>query len=253
LFLKIYIISDFFHTNYLNIHRTDLHKICWIGRTLAVDERSDVIFLSIPRGTLPWQPIFWTKSTSIPHIVVRTTFARAAPPAYDKKGSCYAGHRQTNYLMQWTQANQLTDNNKLTGGEVDMHMKSEVIFLQSICRWATDRLCLASSYSVAGEGLKSSLATISYDQREQKFAIFVASLFEASLLFHCTAFYFQAHRKVRGMRRQRHRVNFHPSLSIYSWYSRAIYRMKSRHRVYGHDTIDIMRSRKWRRFIVLFK
>ena len=87
------------------------------------------------------------------------TFARAAPPAYDKKGSCYAGHRQTNYLMQWTQANQLTDNNKLTGGEVVMHMKSEVIFLQSICRWA-------SSYSVAGEGVKSSLATISYDQRE---------------------------------------------------------------------------------------
>ena len=125
-----------------------------------------LFFLSIPRGTLPWQPIFWTKSTSIPHIVVRTTFARAAPPAYDKKGSCYAGHRQTNYLMQWTQANQLTDNNKLTGGEVDMHMKSEVIFLQSICRWATDRLCLASSYSVAGGGLKSSLATISYDQRE---------------------------------------------------------------------------------------
>jgi len=31
------------------------------------------------------------------------------PPAYDKKGNCYAGRRQTNYLSQWTQANQLTD------------------------------------------------------------------------------------------------------------------------------------------------
>ena len=42
--------------------------------------------------------------------------------------------------------------------------------------------------------------------------------------------------------------------------SSAIYRVKWRHRVYGHDTIDIlrvlhdlMRWVKWRRFIVLFK
>jgi len=44
-----------------------------------------------------------------PHLAVRMTFARAAPPAYDKKGNCYAERRQTNYLTRWTQANQLTD------------------------------------------------------------------------------------------------------------------------------------------------
>jgi len=47
---------DFCQTNYLNIYSTDLHEICSIGRTLAVDERPEVIF-SIPQGTLPWQPI----------------------------------------------------------------------------------------------------------------------------------------------------------------------------------------------------
>jgi len=31
-------------TNYLNICRTDLYEICRIGRTLAVDERSEVTF-----------------------------------------------------------------------------------------------------------------------------------------------------------------------------------------------------------------
>jgi len=35
------------------------------------------------------------KSTSIPHLVVRVAFARAALPAYDKMGGgdCYAGRR----------------------------------------------------------------------------------------------------------------------------------------------------------------
>jgi len=33
------------------------------------------------------------------HLVIRVTFARAAPPAYDKKGSCFAERRQTNYLI----------------------------------------------------------------------------------------------------------------------------------------------------------
>jgi len=47
---------------------------------------------------LPWQLILWAKSTSNTHLVVRVTFARAAPPAYDNKGNCYAGRRQTNYL-----------------------------------------------------------------------------------------------------------------------------------------------------------
>jgi len=76
------IFSDFSQTNYLNIYWTDLHESYRIGRTLAVRKRSEVIF-SIPRGTLPWQPILWAKSTSIPRFVVRMTFARAAPPAYD--------------------------------------------------------------------------------------------------------------------------------------------------------------------------
>jgi len=64
---------------------------------------------SISYGTLSWQPILRAKSTSNPHLVVRVTFARAAPPAYDKKGYCNAGRKQTNYLIRWTQANQLTD------------------------------------------------------------------------------------------------------------------------------------------------
>ena len=35
------------------------------------------------------------------NLVVRMTFARAALPAYDKEGNCYAGRRQTNYLIRW--------------------------------------------------------------------------------------------------------------------------------------------------------
>ena len=52
-----YILSDFCQTNYLNIYQTDLHEICRIGRTLVVDERSEVIIFFIPQGTLLWQPI----------------------------------------------------------------------------------------------------------------------------------------------------------------------------------------------------
>jgi len=36
-----------------------------------------------------WQPISWTKSSSNTDVVVRVTFAEAAPPAYVKKISCY--------------------------------------------------------------------------------------------------------------------------------------------------------------------
>ena len=85
------ILSDLRQTNYLNIHQTDLYEICTDGRTVAVDDRAEVIF-SIPQGTLPWQPILWAKSTLIPHLVVRVTFAKAAPPAYDKKDSYHAGY-----------------------------------------------------------------------------------------------------------------------------------------------------------------
>jgi len=49
--------SDFCQTNYLSIYRTVLHKICRVGRTLAVDERSKVIF-SICQRSLSWHPIF---------------------------------------------------------------------------------------------------------------------------------------------------------------------------------------------------
>jgi len=84
--LKTFLVISVRH---LNIYRTDLHEIFRIARTLAVDERSEVSFL-ISRRTLPWQPILWAKSTSITHLVVRLAFARAAPPAYDKKGNCSA-------------------------------------------------------------------------------------------------------------------------------------------------------------------
>ena len=67
--------------------------------------------MAVDKGSedLPWKQIFWAKSTSIPHFVVRMTLARAAPPVYDKKDSCYTGRRQTNYLIQWTQANKLSN------------------------------------------------------------------------------------------------------------------------------------------------
>jgi len=110
--------SDFCQTNYLNVYRTDLHEICRIGWTLAVDERSEVIF-SISQGTLPWQPILWAKSTSNTHLVVRMTFARAAPPAYVKNCSCCAGRRQTNYLIRWTQANQLSSKLTVVDGRLE--------------------------------------------------------------------------------------------------------------------------------------
>jgi len=45
------------------------------------------LFFSISYGTLPWQPILWAKSTCNTDLVVSMTFARVAPPAYDKKGS----------------------------------------------------------------------------------------------------------------------------------------------------------------------
>jgi len=67
------------------------------------------IIFSICQGMLPWQPILWAKYIYTPfhtHLVLRLTFARAAPPAYDKKGNCYEGHGQTNYLIRRTQANQ---------------------------------------------------------------------------------------------------------------------------------------------------
>ena len=99
---------DFCETNYLNIYRTNLHEICMICRTLAVDEQSEVIFY--PSRDVAVATNFVAKSTSNTGLVVRMTFTRAAPPAYDKNDNCYAGRR---HQTHWTQANQLT------GGEGD--------------------------------------------------------------------------------------------------------------------------------------
>jgi len=40
----------FCQTDYLNVHWTNLHSICRIGRTFAVDERSKVIFFDSSRN-----------------------------------------------------------------------------------------------------------------------------------------------------------------------------------------------------------
>ena len=50
-FLYIFF-CDFCQDNYLNIHQTDFYETCRHGRSLAVNERSKVIF-SISQGTLP--------------------------------------------------------------------------------------------------------------------------------------------------------------------------------------------------------
>jgi len=99
----------------IRYNRTDLHEICRIGRTLDADERSDVIFFDLSREVAAATNFVGKidlQSSQNPHTVVRVTFARAASPTYDKKDSCYAKRRQTNYLIRWTQANQLS--NKLT-------------------------------------------------------------------------------------------------------------------------------------------
>jgi len=119
-YLKKNNFSDLCQTNYLNVDRIDLYEICRIGRTLAVDERPGSLFFSIPQEAFPLQPTLWTKSTCNTNFVVRMTFAGAAPAAYDKKGNCYTGRRQTNHLAQCTQANRLTDQltviNRRRGG-----------------------------------------------------------------------------------------------------------------------------------------
>jgi len=59
----------------------------------------------------------------------------------DKKGNCYAGHGQTNYLTRWTQANQVIDQLTI------INKRREVA--RGISGWATDRLCPASSYLIS--------------------------------------------------------------------------------------------------------
>jgi len=44
-----YIFSDFSYTNFLDNYRIDLHEICRIGRTLAVDEDLKLFFFDTSR------------------------------------------------------------------------------------------------------------------------------------------------------------------------------------------------------------
>jgi len=111
-FIYFYIFSDFCQTNYLDICQTDLREICRIGRTLDVDGGSEVIFFDPSRDVAVATNFVGKIDLQSTPCVVRMIFARAAPPAYDKKGNCCSGRRQTNYLPDsWTQENQL--NNKL--------------------------------------------------------------------------------------------------------------------------------------------
>jgi len=58
---------------------------------LAVDERSGYFFDPSKDVAMATNFVGRIDHYSIPHhLVIRMTFARAAPPAYDKKGSCYA-------------------------------------------------------------------------------------------------------------------------------------------------------------------
>jgi len=72
---KVYF-SHFCHINYLNIYWTDLHEVGRIGRTLAVDERSEVIFFDPPRD-IATETNFVGKIYLQYSPIVRMTFARA--------------------------------------------------------------------------------------------------------------------------------------------------------------------------------
>jgi len=66
------------------MYQTDLHEICRTGRTLAVDERAEVIFFRSLKDVAV--ATTFVKKLDL-HLLVRMTFARAAPPAYDKNGN----------------------------------------------------------------------------------------------------------------------------------------------------------------------
>jgi len=140
--------NDFCQTNCLNIYQTNIHEICTIGTTWAADERSEVSSM-IPRGTLPWQPILWPKSTQNPHTYY-TSNAWAQRHTTSRNVLFLglwvqllqaAGRRQTNYLIRWMQANQLTDQlTIITGGE-------------GHSRVGHSQACLASSTQLYGLSL----------------------------------------------------------------------------------------------------
>jgi len=50
--------DDSYRANYLKIYQTDLCQIFRVGRTVAVDDQSQISFF-VPQGTLPWQPFLF--------------------------------------------------------------------------------------------------------------------------------------------------------------------------------------------------
>ena len=87
-------------------------KFVRLVELLAVDERHEVIFFDLSRDVAATTNFVGKIDLQYTPCLVRMTFTRAAPPAHDKKGNCYAGHRQTNYRIRRTQAIRLP--NKLT-------------------------------------------------------------------------------------------------------------------------------------------
>ena len=74
--LIFYYFVTIFQTNYLNICQTDPRQICRVCRVkYGCRWRSEVRF-SITQGTLPWQPILWSKSRPNAKTCVRLRFAR---------------------------------------------------------------------------------------------------------------------------------------------------------------------------------
>ena len=78
----VFIFNDFC----LNMCWTDLHEICLVGRSMAVDERSEVSFL-ITQGALLWQPIFFGLSASVHRIGFVWHSLPVHGGVYDKKFS----------------------------------------------------------------------------------------------------------------------------------------------------------------------
>jgi len=56
--------NDFCQASYFKIYRTDFRQLSRFGRTLAVNDQSE-ISVSMAQGTLPWQPIFVGLSTEL--------------------------------------------------------------------------------------------------------------------------------------------------------------------------------------------
>jgi len=87
------IFNDFCQTNYLNIHLTDLHRICIVGKTVTVV--NDVKFVFDPSRDVTVAAKFcW--------------FYRLLSSIHSSR-AIRGGVRQKVQLLRWMQANQLTD------------------------------------------------------------------------------------------------------------------------------------------------